>query len=56
MQGDAVAKEKNNLAQLDIAYADNIKNENKRNEELAKDYFGKIRRNMDSAYKESVDY
>jgi Asp-tRNA(Asn)/Glu-tRNA(Gln) amidotransferase C subunit len=36
MQGDAVAKEKNNLAQLDIAYADNIKNENKRNEELKK--------------------
>ena len=36
MQGDAVAKEKNNLAQLDIAYADNIKNEKKRNEELKK--------------------
>ena len=36
MQGDAVSKEKNNLAQLDIAYADNIKNENKRNEELKK--------------------
>ena len=36
MQGDAVAKEKNNLAQLDIAYADNIKNEKKRNAELKK--------------------
>ena len=36
MQGDAVAKEKNNLAQLDIAYADNIKNEKKRNDELKK--------------------
>jgi hypothetical protein len=36
MQGSAVATEKNNLAQLDIAYADNIKNEKKRNEELKK--------------------
>ena len=36
MQGDAVAKEKNNLSQLDIAYADNIKNEKKRNAELKK--------------------
>jgi len=36
MQGDAVAKEKNNLAQLDIAYAENIKNEKKRNAELKK--------------------
>jgi hypothetical protein len=35
MQGDAVAKEKNNLAQLDIAYADNAKNEKKRNDALA---------------------
>jgi len=36
MQGSAVATEKNNLAQLDIAYADNIKNEKKRNAELKK--------------------
>ena len=36
MQGDAVAKEKNNLAQLDIAYAENAKNEKKRNDELKK--------------------
>mgnify|MGYP000873502806 CR=1 FL=1 len=34
MQGDATAKEKNNLAQLDIAYADNLKNEKKRRKEL----------------------
>lgn len=35
MQGDAVAKEKNNLEQLNIAYADNAKNEKKRNDALA---------------------
>ena len=34
MQGDAVAKEKNNIEQLNIAYADQIKNEKKRNKEL----------------------
>jgi hypothetical protein len=34
MQGDATAKEKNNLAQLDIAYAAQIENEKKRNAEL----------------------
>ena len=35
MQGDAIAKEKNNLEQLNIAYADNAKNEKKRNDALA---------------------
>ncbi|HBT94587.1 MAG TPA: hypothetical protein DEB23_10170 [Chitinophagaceae bacterium] len=35
MQGDAVAKEKNNLEQLNIAYAENAKNEKKRNDALA---------------------
>ena len=35
MQGDAVAKEKNNLEQLNVAYADNAKNEKKRNDALA---------------------
>ena len=34
MQGDAVAKEKNNIEQLNIAYAEQIKNEKKRNKEL----------------------
>jgi hypothetical protein len=36
MQGDAIAKEKNNIAQLDIAYAAQIENEKKRNAELKK--------------------
>lgn len=36
MQGDATAKEKNNIAQLDIAYAAQIENEKKRNAELKK--------------------
>jgi hypothetical protein len=36
MQGDAVAKEKNNISQLDIAYAAQIENEKKRNAELKK--------------------
>ena len=36
MQGSAVATEKNNLAQLEIAYAEQIKNEKKRNAELKK--------------------
>ena len=36
MQGDAVAKEKNNISQLDIAYAKQIENEKKRNAELKK--------------------
>ena len=35
MQADAVAKEKNNLEQLNVAYADNAKNEKKRNDALA---------------------
>ena len=34
MQGDAIAKEKNNIEQLNIAYAEQIKNEKKRNKEL----------------------
>jgi len=36
MQSDATAKEKNNISQLDIAYAAQIKNEKKRNAELKK--------------------
>jgi hypothetical protein len=36
MQGDATAKEKNNLEQLDKLYEDKIKNDKKRNAELAK--------------------
>ena len=36
IQGDAVAKEKNNISQLDIAYAKQIENEKKRNAELKK--------------------
>jgi hypothetical protein len=36
MQGDATAKEKNNAEQLDKLYADQIKNEKKRNDELSK--------------------
>jgi len=35
MQGDATAKEKNNLEQLNVAYAENAKNEKKRNDALA---------------------
>lgn len=35
MQADATAKEKNNLEQLNVAYADNAKNEKKRNDALA---------------------
>ena len=36
MQADATAKEKNNISQLDIAYAAQIENEKKRNAELKK--------------------
>ena len=36
MQSDATAKEKNNISQLDIAYAAQIENEKKRNAELKK--------------------
>jgi hypothetical protein len=36
MQGDAIAKEKSNIEQLDIAYAKQIENEKKRNAELKK--------------------
>ena len=36
IQSDAVAKEKNNISQLDVAYAAQIENEKKRNAELAK--------------------
>lgn len=35
MQADATAKEKNNLEQLNVAFADNAKNEKKRNDALA---------------------
>jgi hypothetical protein len=36
IQSDAIAKEKNNISQLDIAYAAQIENEKKRNAELKK--------------------
>jgi hypothetical protein len=36
MQGDAIAKEKNNTAQLDILYAKQFENNKKRNAELSK--------------------
>ena len=36
MQSDATAKEKNNISQLDIAYAAQLENEKKRNAELKK--------------------
>jgi hypothetical protein len=55
IQGDATAKEKNNIDQLDIAYAAQINNEKKRNAELKKITSEKIEGTGFATTKVSVD-